>query len=325
MQEHVLSQSDTLMTQETFAKYLKHKRKERRLTQDLLAQSLSACSRVLSGIDAVTISRWERSMTEPTLERQRHVISFFGDNPDSLLPFHGSRRRSGPRSDSLSYIVRHFVSSPRIGAKVGTFPEVKNAKYSIESILNHVCQEAFTHLTLEYQQSIHYCPSQVMSEERFLDLIKANRGYAKACTRYGHYSGHLVGFYLKPEAFGDLIHGRMAEMDLERKHLAAPGERFSFYLFSSYSCSRLVAAHQLLALVRTLPRNGDNLTEVGGTAFTSDGARLYKTMHLNPVSAGCEVQEKGVRYQGREVAFLTFSATAQSLRQERDLGYLLQD
>ncbi len=324
MQEHALSRNDVL-TPETFAKYLKHKRKERRLTQDMLAQSLSACSRVLSGIDAVTISRWERSMTEPTLERQRHVIGFFGDNPDSLLPFHGSRRRSGPRSDSLSYIVRHFVSSPRIGAKVGSFPELKDAKYNIESVYGHDSEDAFTHLILEYQQSIHYCPERVMGRTQFLELLAAGKGYAKVCTRYGHYSGHMVGFNLKPEIFDDLINDRMKETDLETKHLAATGERFSFYLFSGYSSSRLVAAHQILGLVRTLPRNGDLFREIGATAFTSDGARLFKTLHFNPVRAGHEVKDHGVRYQGREISFLTFSATVQALRQERDLGYLLQD
>ncbi|MGY0218739.1 helix-turn-helix domain-containing protein [Endozoicomonadaceae bacterium StTr2] len=323
MQEHAQSLNDA-SAPETFAKYLKQERKGRKLTQDLLAQHLSAHSRVLSGIDAVTISRWERSMTEPTLERQRHVISFFGGNPDHYLPFRESRRRSGPRSDCLSYIVRHFMSSPRIGAKVGSFPELRSANYTIEPLPGHAEEESFLHLILEYQQSIHYCASSSMSLEQLKGLLAAHRGFSVVCTRYHHYVGHAVGFSVKPEVFDDLIHARMKESELEPRHLARHGEPFCFYLYSTYGGTKLAAANLLLKLVRNLPRSGDNLKMIGGTSLTSDGARLMKAVHFKPVLAGHEVQENGVRYQGRDVAFLTYAVDARTLRQERDIGYLLQ-
>ena len=63
-----------------FGHYLQEKRKQLALTQPQLAERLQHFSLEFEAVDAVTISRWERSKTTPSTYKQGLIIHFMGDS-----------------------------------------------------------------------------------------------------------------------------------------------------------------------------------------------------------------------------------------------------
>ena len=67
------------------ADYLGRQRELKSLSQEALAEQLAANSSVFDGIDGLAISRWERGVVNPSIERQVRLMEFFDDEPYLLL------------------------------------------------------------------------------------------------------------------------------------------------------------------------------------------------------------------------------------------------
>lgn len=68
-----------------FSAFVKAKRRTLGLSQEEFAHHLSCRREAFSRLDAVTISRWERGVTTPSLYRQAQIIAAVGDDPLQTL------------------------------------------------------------------------------------------------------------------------------------------------------------------------------------------------------------------------------------------------
>ncbi|CAM3567570.1 helix-turn-helix transcriptional regulator [Parendozoicomonas haliclonae] len=307
---------------ESFGDYLKKRRKEAGLTQDRLAVALSCYSPVLSGIDSVTISRWERATTEPTCDRQREVIAYFHDDVEKIYPFRSGRASRVTSDQAVEYLVRHYLVSPKLGQKVGTFPEKEGGHYQIERFNDSPNHQNCLDMIIEYDQSLSASAVPV-SHERLGGWIRHSNRLALLCMKHGQYFGHLIALPLKDEVFWQLVHARREEASLSLDDIAAPGESHSLYIFSLYGASRLAAGRLIMEVMTYISRHFDHINYVGGLCATSDGARLARAFHLEPVEVG-PISPKGqVRYQGREVKFVTYANQLAHILEDAGLRKLL--
>ncbi|MCL6271584.1 hypothetical protein M3P05_16835 [Sansalvadorimonas sp. 2012CJ34-2] len=307
---------------ENFGSYLKKRRKEAGLTQDRLAMALSCYSPVLAGIDSVTISRWERATTEPTGERQRQVIAYFHDDVEKIFPFRSSRSQVLTPDQSMEYLIRHYLNSPKLGSKIGTFPERDGRSYSIQSLNNTEEDRSFLEMILEYDRSISKSAVPVERERLGGWLGKCNR-LTMVCRKYGHYFGHVVALPVKDEVFWQLIHAQKEIASLSLDDIVSPHEPHSLYVSSLYGASRIAAGRLILEVVSYLGRHYDNVSHIGGLCATSDGARLARSFHLEPCEVGPSVPHGPVRYQGREVKFVTYTSQLAHILEDPGLRKLL--
>ena len=70
----------------TFNTYLKTCRESFGLTQEQLAQELYNFDEHFTGINAVTISRWERGITQPAMEKLKLILKLFQKFSDTIFP-----------------------------------------------------------------------------------------------------------------------------------------------------------------------------------------------------------------------------------------------
>ncbi len=69
-----------------FGDYIKTCRKRFHLTQQELVELLFDFHPVFHGLDTVTLSRWERNITSPNIERQRYFIEAMQPFDDTIFP-----------------------------------------------------------------------------------------------------------------------------------------------------------------------------------------------------------------------------------------------
>ncbi len=307
---------------ENFGSYLKKRRKESGLTQDRLAMALSCYSQVLSGIDSVTISRWERATTEPTGERQRQVISYFDDDAEKIFPFRSSRSQVMTPTQSLEYLTRHYLNSPKLGHKVGTFPEVRGSQYRLENLTGDAEHQKFLDMILEYDNAIYDSMVPVDKSRMTGWLGRCNRMSMAVC-KHGHYFGHVIALPLKEEVFWQLIHARREEASIGLDDIVSPHEPHCLYIYSLYGSSRMAAGRLIMEIISYLGRHYDHVNHIGGLCATSDGTRLARSFHLEPCEVGPPVPNGAVRYQGREVKFVTYAAQLAHILEDPGLRKLL--
>ena len=307
---------------ENFGSYLKKRRKEAGLTQDRLAMALSCYSPVLSGIDSVTISRWERATTEPTGERQRQVIAYFHDDVEKIFPFRSSRSQILTPDQSMEYLTKHYLNSPKLGNKVGTFPEAEGCKYSLEKLTPSEAHQSAMEMILEYDHAIFDCAAPVDRERLCGWLGKCNR-LSLVCYKHGNYFGHVIALPLKEEVFWQLVQARREEASIALDDIAELHEPHCLYIYSLYGASRLAAGRLIMELVSYVGRHYDHVNHIGGLCATSDGARLARSFHLEPCEVGPASPRGAVRYQGREVKFVTYAAQLAHILEDPGLRKLL--
>ncbi len=300
---------------ESFGEYLRKRRKAIGLTQDRLAIALSCYSPVLSGIDSVTISRWERATTEPTSERQREVITYFHDDVDKIFPFRSGRAQKFDQEQAVDYLCRHYLNSPKLGSKIGTYPEKANGKYTIEKLTASAHHEPVLDIIEEYDRSI-YDAVVPISKERLQCWVQHCNRLALVNLKHGQYFGHLLVLPLKDEVFWQLTHGQREEASIAADDFAMPEEPHSLYVVSIYGSSRISAGRLLMELITYVSRHYDHINHIGGLCATNDGARLARAFHLLPVEVGPFYPKGMVRYQGREVKYITHA---------NQLAYILED
>ncbi len=307
---------------ESFGDYLKKRRKEAGLTQDRLAIALSCYSPVLSGIDSVTISRWERATTEPTSERQREVIAYFHDDVERIFPFRSGRAYRFDQKQAVEYLGRHYLVSPKLGRKVGNFPEQNDCTFSVEKISGSENHQRCLDIVLEYNNSV-YEPLVPVTKQRLNGWVEHCNRLAMVCLKHGHYFGHMIVLPLKDETFWQLIHARREEASLSLDDIAAPGEPHSLYIYSIHGASRLTVSRLVMEMITYISRYYDQINHIGGICKTNDSARLARSFHLQPVEVGPFYPKGQVRYQGREVKFVSYANPLAHILEDAGLRKLL--
>ncbi|WP_281646556.1 hypothetical protein [Parendozoicomonas sp. Alg238-R29] len=307
---------------ENFGSYLKNRRKEAGLTQDRLAMALSCYSSVLSGIDSVTISRWERATTEPTGERQRQVIAYFHDDVEKIFPFRSSRSQILTPDQSMEYLTRHYLNSPKLGHKIGTFPELEGCQYRLQKLTADPEHHRFLDMIIEYDDAI-YESAVPTDRDRMAGWINRCNRLSLVCCKYSHYFGHVIALPLKEEIFWQLIQGKREEASISQDDIVATHEPHCLYIYSLYGASRLAAGRLIMEIICYLGRHYDHVNYIGGLCATSDGTRLARSFHLEPYEVGPSTPRGAVRYQGREVKFVTYAAQLAHILEDPGLRKLL--
>lgn len=308
---------------ENFGEYLRRRRKQAGYTQDRLANALSRFNATqLCGLDSVTISRWERATTEPTAERQKQVIRFFGDSLEEIFPFRSSKSQLLTPERSVSYLVRHHLNSPKLAQKVGGFPASDIQKYQLLRLGEELDTQPLLELALDYDHALFNCEKPV-SLSQLESWSQQAKELMFGCTRLGHYFGHLICLPLKPACFERLIQAEIQESEIALEDLATVDEPHCLYVYSLYGASRVVASIMLVNLARYISEHKDQVLEIGALCATSDGARLARAFHLQVQAVGPEVNDGSVRYQGQEVGYITYSASIKKVLDDNGLRRIM--
>ncbi|NOH54289.1 helix-turn-helix transcriptional regulator [Vibrio coralliilyticus] len=182
-----------------FEKYLKLKRKERKLTQSELVLKLKQFRLdAFESLDNVTVSRWERGVTSPSRYKQLLITRFFNDNLSEFLlaqhvenDFKELRKLFFDRYES----VYSFSNRLKYGENQPNNYQVRE----LASLSQTEIQECLNEIEGMHQQ--FGIPDTEMFQLDFNNLIDDKRGEFRTYYNNGVKAGHYLAYYFSYEEF----------------------------------------------------------------------------------------------------------------------------
>ncbi len=264
-----------------FGEYLKICRQRRHLTQQETAELLYAFHPVFEGIDAVTISRWERNVTSPSIERQRYIIEAMQRSEEEIFPCF----------DSVD-----MENIERIMAKKGIRRVIgKHKQYILDFPSEIIDRDAVTVTSLSMLENplpslkiAHTFMQKITDNAADIDFETYKKwalhpgSIVLLATYYRQFFGIFVSIRLQPTHFESLMRFDIDEKEITTSMLAAPDEEGCEYPITFFAYNDEAAALLSLRYYRTLHARAAHTACAGTFPKHDAGAKIAQTLGLSP-------------------------------------------
>lgn len=279
-----------------FGEYLKKYRIANELTQNKAATKLNLLGGDLSNIDTVTLSRWERGTTKPTLSRSIRVLREFTNDLEPYL-------------SEISHLQQQEIASKN---RVEHFDILMEEKYhSLNNLIakaNYQSTSTFEHnaicecpivnpndndtvnsvLHFHEQTSSDYM-KHGLSRIDFLSYCSQKRfiAYKYVDSITGKLLGHNIGTIFTPEAMSSEIETldqkSIDEIDLRKTVPYNQSRKLIYFAASQHSLYERPFRLQLNREFRFLAKHA-NITDYYATVAVSSSAEVLEKMGFSVVS-----------------------------------------
>ncbi len=276
-----------------FAQYLRTCRERLGLTQDELVSELYLFDESFEGVDASTLSKWEREVILPRLSRQVGILRFFQERTGLALPcWDGMDRESSERA-ICQRGVRNLLGRSRkiiLGFPLSlpmdevTVVQLRDAK-QIEVYIGMA-----RGLDREFTQD--YSALQPEHFRRWA-LHPSHAFYVAEYKQ--QFMGLLFALKVRKEIFDKLLEFGIEECELDESAFPTIEEPGCSYLLNFFALNDEVASMLFLRYYAHLITHQKQISDVGLIVALEDARKLIKDMNLLPyrtrrVSSTLELQ-----------------------------------
>ncbi|PTQ06000.1 helix-turn-helix domain-containing protein [Vibrio sp. ZF 223] len=279
-----------------FGEYLKKYRIANELTQSQAATKLNLLGGDLSNIDTVTLSRWERGTTKPTLSRSIRVLREFTNDLEPYL-------------SKVSHLQHQDPSSKNRVAQFDSLMEEKyhslnnllaRANYQSTSMIEHnpVCEcpignsndsETVNSVLLFHEQTSDEYMKHGLKKIDFLNYCNEKRfiAYKYVDSITGELLGHNVGAIFTLKGMSSevemLAQKSIDEIDFRKTVPYNQSRNLAYFAASQHSLYERPFRLQLNREFRFLA-NHANITDYYTTVAINSSAKVLEKMGLSVVS-----------------------------------------
>lgn len=295
-----------------FSTYLKAQRKKNKYTQNSLANKLAEFNSDFAEIDANTISRWERGSNEPSQERQRLCVLFFGDDPSEYLPFSSAAIEDALNGTSSARSqVKRSLKQQRFNMLIGGFPlsgeAIEISEYQLADdkggYLEHIAS-----LDVGILETTH--PT---TADTFAAWISQYGGQIWVGKRHHQVLMHLVLLRLKPYSFEQIMTQQRLESSITAADLAQEGEPFCLLLVNFFSQSSDIAVEMFIEVIGFLYQQRKCVLQMGSLLANMDGVKLCSMLSMQFHSFGPLGTKGAISHQGKHFQWATMVVTVSEL------------
>ena len=293
------------------AEYLATQRELKALSQEMLAEQLIEHSTCFEGIDGLAVSRWERGVVSPSIERQIALMEFFGDEPHLLL---GSADYELKQLPSLSTFHKLMRQNLLYNHVMGGHPYAENDDMEFDKcFFDHPLSYRWLSLACRYNQNLTR-GREAWSEQQLWELASRPSSHSVFYHADDQLLGHAILLRVSDEILNDLLTGRMSDNELHPDHLLDDDGPGSLYCYSIYLGTRSICEDGLTHMFRTLIENRASLA-LGFKARANFGVQLMDLFMGEVVDKGEAItgHRDGARYQGKYLEHVSYRLTRESL------------
>jgi len=262
-----------------FNNYLKSCRENSNLTQEELTQELYNFNEDFIGVDTGTLSRWERGVTQPNIERQMVIIKFFQTKSHHILSCFDNIDKTHIEDELCKMGIKniighskdHILNFPTKLFKVNDI-SIKHIRttddidailempYSvIENLTENVYDLSFKHIK---EWALHPSNLFLLSEYK------------------GQFAGILFTLRLRPEVFQKIIDFKMNLNEIQLKDFANFDEigcnfPMAFFALNDKSSTLLV-----LRYYAHLIANQDVIKSIGAIPLLDGSKKIVTKMKM---------------------------------------------
>ena len=263
-----------------FNEYLKSCRENIGFTQEQLAHGLYAFdSNNFASIDSNTLSKWERGVIKPKIERQVNIIRFFQRETGLALPFLHEYS-----VEEVEKLICKTGMQDLLGQSkelILNFPENKISLDNLEvyQLRNSEMLDSAIKLHMDLDQTYNRGTTRVeASTFREWALYPSNSFFY--CEYLGHFFGLLFTVKLKQESFEKMMRCEIQEKDLTFNDFASFDEIGSNYIFSFFAMNQKASSMLFIRYYAHLIANQTKIKEVGVATMMDDAKKLIESISL---------------------------------------------
>jgi len=245
-----------------FHDYIKKCREENSLTQEQLIDKLYLHNTTFKSLDTVTLSRWERNITQPSIDKKLKIIKFFSDYTGIIFPYFNAHDYKEIEDNICKNTIDNILGKNK--ELVLNYPsnyieadELKIQKLRDIKDINNIIDIS---VSLDQEFTQHF--SQ-LKDENFLMLAKHPASSFFICEYKEQFFGLLFSLHLKKDIFEKLMNFEMQEVDIKDEHFVVDDEVGCEYLLNFFSYSQKVAALLFISYYNYLIDNQKQIIEIG--------------------------------------------------------------
>jgi transcriptional regulator with XRE-family HTH domain len=262
-----------------FSDYLKECRLKYALTQEDFVNLLHKHDEIFYALDTVTLSRWERAITQPNASRQAAILKVLQKEYGKYLTCI-AEQNTQEESEALALrFVKYLLKDNK--QLILNFPSQYLAfdTFEIVKIKNAEEYKQIINITLGLNKEFTKQLSQ-LNFEHFSNFAKEPQASLYICKYEEQFVGLFFTLHLKETAFKDLLSGKLKEEGISSEHFVKEGEKGSVYLLSFFAHSPKVAALLFLEFYKELLQKQDNIVEIGAASLIKDGKTFLQNLQL---------------------------------------------
>ena len=263
-----------------FNEYLKLCRESNALTQEQLVHDLYSYDiESFEGLDTNTLSKWERSVTNPKVSKQVSIIKYFQEQSGMALPCW----------DSYSIEeAEHFICKAGMQNLIGkgkqlilNFPSemmcVDDMK--IYPIRNFEGTDALIQIYIDQHKAVNHQYTQISIEQVKEWSLHPNNLFL-ACQYKDWFLGLFFSIRLKQEVFDRLLNFEMKKSDITIDDFASFDEMGCNYMLSFYAINQKVAMMLFIRYYAHLIANQKSISEIGVVTALDEVKKVVSNMNL---------------------------------------------
>ncbi len=263
-----------------FSNYLKQCRENSGLTQEQLVHALYSFDiSHFRGLDTSTLSKWERSITKPSLARQVNILRYFQKLTGIAMPCWDSFSDKEAEEHMCEAGMKNMLGS-KSKELIMRFPEnlEESGNFIITQLRNTEKLHEILQINVDLDQALNH-KFTGLDENDFKEwaLYPTNAFFISIYK--GHFFGLLFALRVKPEIFEKLMSFKLREKDLSNEHFATFDEPGCSYILSFFALNEKSATLLFIRYYAHLIANQRSIMEVGFATMMEDAKKLTRNMH----------------------------------------------
>ncbi|NOR55492.1 MAG: hypothetical protein GQ531_04735 [Sulfurovum sp.] len=263
-----------------FSDYLKSCREHVNLTQDELVSELyNHDIEHFEGLDANTISKWERAITHPKASKKVAVIKFFQTRTGFPLPCLPHTNAKEIESLICKSGVKNLTGNSK--ELILAFPSesMHIEDFTLYPLRDSERIDSLLSINMDIHKSVNPDYTQV-SQEQFKAWALHPSNFFMLCEYKDALAGIFFTLRLKPEVFEKLMQFKMKKSEITTDDFASFEEEGCNFMLSFYALNQKIASLLFIRYYSHLIANQTNITQVGVLSGHDEVAKIVKNMNL---------------------------------------------
>ena len=262
-----------------FGKYLKICRERYHLTQEELVSKCYSYDEDFNGLDIGTLSRWERGITSPSVDKQIKITKLLQYYENSIFPYLNTFDIHEIEEELCQVGVKNLIGNSK--EHILNFPHsdiiAKNLKVS--NIKEFTDKEAILKMPNDVLDSLtnnHY--------QLNIEMLKSwaqNKYNLFIVSEYDtHFFGMMFVVRLNPKAFEEVLSFKRELKTLKDEDFTKDGEVGCSFPVTFFAYNQTTAALLYQRYYANLIANQDYILEVGSTTVLESAVKLVEKINL---------------------------------------------
>lgn len=262
-----------------FGKYLKICREHSHLTQEELVSKCYNYDKSFAGLDVGTLSRWERGVSKPSVDKQLKITKIFQSYSKTLLPYFDIYSFEDIQTQLSSINALNLIGNSK--EHILNFPHSENLDKELKIInineaadkerLLKMPSDIFESLTNNYYE---------FSVDIFLSWAKNKNNLFVVSEYQGQFFGMLFAVSVKPEVFEDILLFKRDLKTLNEEDFTQGDEKGCSFPLTFFAYNQKSASLLYLHYYAYLITHQESILEVGMTVRLESVVKLVDKIEL---------------------------------------------